>query len=93
MLQAGSYPYPLKRRILGELGHLSNEVSGQLLGKVLHDGMKKIILGHLSKENNYAELAYETVRLEVTMGDNPYDGSDFPIAVAKRDTVSEFVSV
>ena len=55
--------------------------------------MKKIILGHLSKENNYAELAYETVRLEVTMGDNPYDGSDFPIAVAKRDTVSEFVSV
>ena len=37
MLQAGSYPYPLKRRILGELGHLSNEVSGQLLGKVLHD--------------------------------------------------------
>ena len=93
MLQAGSYPYPLKRRILGELGHLSNEVSGQLLGKVLHDGMKKIILGHLSKENNYAELAYEAGRLEVTMGDNPYDGSDFPIAVAKRDTVSEFVSV
>lgn len=93
MLQAGKYPYPLKRRILGERGHLSNETAGQLLGKVLHDGMKKIILGHLSKENNYAELAYETVRLEVTMGDNPYDGSDFPIFVAKRDAVSELVSV
>ena len=93
MLQAGSYPYPLKRRILGERGHLSNEASGQLLGKVLHDKIKKIILGHLSKENNYAKLAYETVRLEVTMGDNPYDGSDFSISVAKRDEVSEFVSV
>ena len=62
MLEAGSYPYPLKRRILGERGHLSNEVSGQLLGELLHDDMKAVILGHLSKENNYAELAYETVR-------------------------------
>ena len=93
MLQVGPYPYPLKQRILGERGHLSNEASGQLLGKVLHDKIKKIILGHLSKENNYAKLAYETVRLEVTMGDNPYDGSDFSISVAKRDEVSEFVSV
>ena len=93
MLQAGSYPYPLKRRILGERGHLSNEASGQLLGKVLHDNMKKVILGHLSKENNYAELAYETVRLEVTLGDNPYDGSDFPIVVAKRNEVTDIVSV
>lgn len=93
MLQVGKYPYPLKKRILGERGHLSNDASGQLLGKVLHDNIKKIILGHLSKENNYAELAYETVRLEVTMGDNPYDGSDFPMFVAKRDEISELVSV
>ena len=85
MLEAGSYPYPLKRRILGERGHLSNEVSGQLLGELLHDDMKAIILGHLSKENNYAELAYETVRQEVTLGENPYKGNDFPIYVAKRN--------
>ena len=37
MLQVGSYPYPLKQRILGEKGHLSNELSGQFLGEVLHD--------------------------------------------------------
>ena len=85
MLEAGSYPYPLKRRILGERGHLSNEVSGQLLGELLHDDMKAVILGHLSKENNYAELAYETVRQEVTLGENPYKGNDFPIYVAKRN--------
>ena len=93
MLQAGMYPYQLKRRILGDRGHLSNELSGQLLGKVLHDGFKKVILGHLSKENNYPQLAWETVRLEVTMGENPYKGSDFPMVVAKRDEVSELVSI
>ena len=91
MLQAGSYPYPLKQRILGDRGHLSNELSGQLLGEVLHDNFKTVILGHLSKENNYPELAYETVRLEVSLGDNPYKADDFPMYVAKRDCVSEVV--
>jgi phosphoribosyl 1,2-cyclic phosphodiesterase len=37
MLQTGAYPYPLKRRILGDRGHLSNERSGQLLSELLHD--------------------------------------------------------
>ncbi len=89
MLQVGPYPYPLKQRILGDRGHLSNERSGHLLGKVLHDGFKAAVLGHLSKENNYAKLAYETVRLEILNGDNPYRGDDFPVYVAKRDMPSE----
>lgn len=93
MLQVGSYPYPLKQRILGDRGHLSNERSGQLLGKVLHDNFKTVILGHLSKENNYPQLAYETVRLEVTMSASPYKGDDFPMYVANRDVPSELVRV
>ena len=93
MLQAGRYPYPLKKRILGDKGHLSNELSGRLLGNLLHDHFKKVVLGHLSEENNYPQLDYETVRLEVTMGDNPYKGSDFPIVVAKRHEVSELICV
>ena len=93
MLEVGTYPYYLKKRILGDSGHLSNELSGQLLGQLLHDGFKKVILGHLSKENNYPDLAYETVRLEVTMGENPYKGSDFPITVARRDQISELVCI
>ena len=88
MLQAGTYPYPLKQRILGEKGHLSTEMSGQLLGQVLHDNFKHVILGHLSKENNFPDLAYETVRLEIELGDNPYKGDDFPLHVAKRDEIS-----
>lgn len=89
MLQAGVYPYYLKRRILSDHGHLSNENAGRLLCRILHDGMKYIFLGHLSKENNYEALAYETVCTEVTLGDNPYRADDFHISVAKRDCPSE----
>lgn len=93
MLQTGIYPYPLKQRILGDRGHLSNERSGQLLCELLHDKFGTVVLGHLSKENNYEELAYEAVRLEVTMGDNPYKAEDFPMYVAKRDSVSPMIRV
>ena len=93
MLQAGKYPYYLKQRILGDRGHLSNELSGQLLSQILHDGLKTVILGHLSKENNYEQLAYETVRLEIDLADNPYHAGDFPIHVAKRDMVSDIFEV
>ncbi|WP_026669870.1 MBL fold metallo-hydrolase [Butyrivibrio sp. AE3006] len=89
MLQTGPYPYYLKKRILGERGHLSNEKSGELLCRILHDNLKGIILGHLSKENNLPELAYETVRVEIEMGNNPYHGSDFPIMVAARNELSQ----
>ena len=47
----------------------------------------------VSKENNYEELAYETVKLEVTLGQNPYKGDEIPIAVAKRDQVSAVIEV
>ena len=56
MLEVGGYPYYLKQRILGDRGHLSNELSGQLLCDILHDNLKYIMLGHLSRENNYASL-------------------------------------
>lgn len=89
MLEVGGYPYPLKRRIMGDKGHLSNELSGMLLCDILHDDLKYIVLGHLSKENNYARLAYETVKLEVTLGENPYKGEDLDMQVAKRDSISD----
>lgn len=93
MLEMGTYPYYLKRRILGDYGHLSNENSGRLLSELLHDNLKHVVLGHLSKENNYEALAYEAVCLEVTMSDNQYKASDFSISVAKRDSVSEVIYI
>lgn len=93
MLEVGTYPYHLKRRVMGDKGHLSNELSGKLLCDILHDDLKYIVLGHLSKENNYAKLAYETVKLEVTLADNEYKGEELNMAVAKRDQISEILSV
>jgi len=93
MLQVGPYPYYLKNRILGERGHLSNETSGQLLCRILHDQLQAIVLGHLSQQNNLPELAYETVRMEIAMSDVPYTGSDFPLMVAKRSEVSEVIEI
>ena len=79
---------PEASEIITDLGHLSNETSGQLVNSLLHDKLKKIYLGHLSKENNYDKLAYETVKLEIDMSDNSFKSSDFDIEVAKRDVLS-----
>ncbi len=93
MLQVGSYPYYLKQRILGDRGHLSNENSGRLLSELLHDDLKTVMLGHLSKENNLEELAYEAVRLEILMADNVYKPDDFEISVASRYDTSRLIAV
>ena len=93
MVEVGPYPYPLKQRVLGTHGHLSNELSGRLLCKILHDDLKCVLLGHLSKDNNYPALAYETVKLEITLGDTPYHGNDIPIMVADRECMSEIIEV
>ncbi len=62
MLKAGSYPYPLKMRILSSRGHLCNEDAGLVLQKLHARGVKNAILGHLSQENNTPELALVTVQ-------------------------------
>ena len=57
MLRFGPYPYHLKRRILSDRGHLSNEICAKLARKLVTDGTKRVILGHLSRENNTPLLA------------------------------------
>lgn len=86
MLQVGRYPYYLKKRILGKRGHLSNERCADLIEEVATKNTKKVYLGHLSKENNYEKLAYETVKISL-------HNFSLPIEVARRDTVSTVTSV
>lgn len=62
MLVSGPYPPYLKYRILSPRGHLSNADCARLAVKLADAGTKYIVLGHLSRENNTPELAYETVR-------------------------------
>lgn len=91
MLMAGPYPYVLKQRILGHRGHLSNEDCGRLLGQLLNERTENVFLSHLSKENNFPELAFETVRMEIDLGDNSYKARDFNIRVADRNAPSDIV--
>jgi phosphoribosyl 1,2-cyclic phosphodiesterase len=62
MLKVGPYPWPLKQRIGGKSGHLSNLQSSQLLRDVLHDELEYVVLAHLSEINNHPDLARRTVQ-------------------------------
>ncbi len=61
MLKYGPYPFALKRRVLSELGHLSNEDAASAILEILPGKQRHIILGHLSGTNNVPELALKTV--------------------------------
>ncbi|AHM57465.1 putative metallo-hydrolase YycJ [Peptoclostridium acidaminophilum DSM 3953] len=61
MLKMGAYPYHLKRRILSSNGHLSNDDAALFCVELANEGVKRVLLAHLSRENNFPELAYETV--------------------------------
>ncbi|MCR4392203.1 MAG: MBL fold metallo-hydrolase [Candidatus Acetothermia bacterium] len=61
MLLAGPYPWPLKLRILGPEGHLANDEAGRALTLLRGDGLRAVLLAHLSQENNTPALALETV--------------------------------
>ena len=83
MLEAGPYPYPLKLRIAGDKGHLSNESSGKLLSLLLNDDLQHIALGHISQKNNSKELAWLTVVTEISEN-TQYHVSDLKIDIADQ---------
>ena len=62
MLMMGRYPWNVKRRILGDMGHVSNEDAGAALADVIGDQTKRIYLAHLSKDNNMKDLARLSVQ-------------------------------
>lgn len=89
MLKCGSYPYELKRRILGKNGHLSNDSAAQTALKLVQGGAKKVFLGHLSHENNTPDIAFMTVE-NILRGAGVKIGSDMVLGVAKRSEVTVF---
>jgi len=92
MLEAGSYPYALKKRILSAHGHLSNDAAGAVAAGLVSRGVKAVILGHLSAENNFPELAYESVALALRQaGIAP--GADVALTVAARSQRSALFTV
>ncbi len=92
MLKKGSYPYSLKRRILSERGHLSNEAAAHTALFAVQNGTRHIVLGHLSEENNLPELAYDTTnRLLARHGFR--EGRDFTLEIAAQRAAGRPLSV
>lgn len=60
MLRDGPYPWPLKQRIKGNHGHLSNHDSAGLLETLCWEGLETVFLAHLSETNNHPELAWKS---------------------------------
>lgn len=91
VLKCSKYPFSLKKRIAGPSGHLSNIIAGKTINYLIKNGLKKAMLGHLSKESNFPELAYQTVINELlTNGTNL---ENFNLSVATRDTPSKLIHV
>ena len=78
-VQSGPYPYYLKQRILGELGHLSNEAGGALARSAVEAGAHTVVLAHLSAENNSPEHAKTAVEQALAAC-----GGSVTLAVAPR---------
>ncbi len=91
ILKCSSYPYPLKQRISGPNGHLSNDMAGKTISYLLNSGLRQVMLGHLSKENNFPELAYKTV-VEQLM-ENHLSENSIHLSVANRYVTSPVINV
>lgn len=91
VLKLSKYPFSLKQRIAGPNGHLSNEIASKVINYLLHDNLKTAMLGHLSKESNFPELAYQTVVNELINSNS--DVSKLSLSVASRNEPSKLIHI
>ena len=92
ILKFSRYPYILKTRIAGPNGHLPNETAGKTIAHLLkNSNLNTAILGHLSKESNFPELAYKTVVDEIISNSN-YNENSLKLNVASRDIPGSIMS-
>ena len=87
ILKCSKYPFLLKQRILSDTGHLSNLSAAKTLSNLYSSGLRNALLIHLSKENNFPELVYETVKNETLNCKN------LTIDIAPRDKPSKLFEV
>lgn len=92
MLEQGRYSYRLKRRIAGSRGHLSNDDSGLLISRLCEGQLSKVILAHLSEENNLPELAYSTVE-DCIKRNKALTEKSITIEIAPCSCASKFLEV
>lgn len=88
MLKEGSYPWPLKQRILSTKGHLSNDDAGRVLGEVISGKGEIVLLGHLSQDNNTPDLAHKTVK-GLLLNQGIDTNKDITLDLTYRDKVTK----
>ncbi len=88
MLTTGRYPYHLKQRITNGTGHLSNQQTADFLAENFSPKLKNIWLCHLSGDNNYPQLAYDTVAHELVRKGVKV-GKEVALSVFHRNELSE----
>ena len=86
MLRKGSYPWPLKRRIMSNKGHLSNTDAGWTLARLPHKQRIQVFLAHLSQENNTPSLAKQTV-MDILQGEG-FDSAQFKLHLTYPDRIT-----
>lgn len=92
VLRCCAYPYILKSRIASDTGHLSNTMAGKTISYLLKNGkLSTAMLGHLSKESNFPELAYQTVVDEIISNNSAINNMN--ISVASRDCPSKLITL
>ena len=85
MLKTGPYPYLLKKRILSDKGHLSNEACASELVELVSGGTLRLMLGHLSEQNNTPEIALRTSVCELERAGMRFN-NDFTLDIAPGET-------
>ena len=91
VLRLCSYPSLLKNRIAGPNGHLSNNMAGQTIASLIESGLATVMLGHLSKESNFPEMAYATVLDELKSKD--FKKGTIDLSVASRFSPSKLIEI
>lgn len=89
MLRSGPYPPHLKARIQGDRGHLSNEMGGKLAAWAVEQGAERVVMAHLSKENNLPAAAMSAARKAL----NGIGAGDVPVLAAPRNEGSGWMEI
>lgn len=92
MVETGPYPWSLKKRILGDWGHLSNTRAGEVLVELLKGKTKQVLLAHLSEENNFPQLAKLTVETILSKAQIAV-GHDVQLDILPRKQVSSLIKL
>lgn len=92
MLKVSKYPYSVKKRIMSDRGHLSNEMAGKVVAYLAEKGMERFVMGHLSNKSNFPELVYETVKNSLSEKKIEI-GRDINFSIANRNAIGKIYNL